>query len=135
MGKIRAIIINNDKTLTEKTVKTKEKQAFITKNWIVDFNADDVIIKDNPSTFGRLFGSKTKRFIIVREGKTEAEKITFEKDLWSPLTIEEKARFTKRLMLKSKLDKPQTNITYVTILLGIISIALLVALLFGVRIR
>ncbi len=153
MSKIKVFIFGNDKSIQVRKVPTNENKAVIKKDWEVNFDPEDIFEHQQKGVISVLpfpfpIGNAYHRSIIVREGRSKAEKLsgTHEfmcpeckkplilKDMFGPLTIQENATLIKRLMAKSKLVKSMTNLQLI-IMFGIIGIIILqIITLAGVRV-
>jgi len=129
--KLKVFIFGNDKSIRVKKVPVKENKVIIEKDWEVNFKPEQIFEHQDRGLISWLtwmpvfpFKNSFHRSLIVREGKSVAETITGEGDMFGPLTIQENADLIKRLIAKSKLTKPMTNLQII-LLFGIIGVLIL----------
>ena len=132
MGKIKAIIIGQDKTLQIKKVKTEENRLKIKQGkneWNPTFDPEDVLIEH------KRFPPRSDRYLILQEGKQKAEKLKGG-ELFTPLTTKELQELIKREVAKARMKiKPiSLNMFIVLFLMQIFTIVAVVMVMSGVRI-
>ena len=132
MGKIKAIIIGQDKTLQIKKVKTEENRLKIKNGkieWNPTFDPEDILIEQ------KRFPPITNRYLILQEGRQQAEKPK-NGDLFLPLTTKEIKELIKREMAKARMKiKPiSLNMFIVLFLMQIFTIVAVIMVMSGVRI-
>lgn len=131
MGKIKAIIIGQDKTLQIKKVKTEENRLRIKRGkteWNPTFEPDSIFLRR------KRFPPKSEQYVILLEGKQEVEKLK-NPDLFTPLTTRELQELIKREMTKARMKIKPISLNMFLVLFGvqILTFIFLILMMSGVR--
>jgi|Deesub1362A_J573_1020465.scaffolds.fasta_scaffold00566_23 iron-sulfur cluster repair protein YtfE (RIC family) len=132
LGKIKAIIISQDKTLQIKKVKTEENRLKIKRGkneYNPTFDPESIFIEHKRFPIPR-----TNQYVVLVEGKQQVEKL-HSNDLFTPLTTKELQELIKREVAKARMKiKPLSlNMFVVLLVVQIITIIMLIMLMSGVH--
>jgi len=132
MGKIKAIIIGQDKTLQIKKVKTEENRLKIKRGkeeYNPIFDPESIFIEHKRFPIPR-----TNQYVVLVEGKSQVEKL-HSSDLFTPLTTKELQELIKREVAKARMKiKPiSLNMFLVLFFVQIFTLIMLIMLMSGVH--
>lgn len=135
LGRIKAIIIGQDKTLQIKKVKTDENRLKIKRGKVENtprFDPESIFIERKLLPF-----PKVNQYVVWVEGKQQVEKLhNTNDDFFCPLTTSEIVELIKREVAKARMRiKPiSLNLFIILFIIQIITLVFLLMLMSGVRI-
>ncbi len=140
MGRIKAIILHHDKTLTVKRVKTDENRLLLKKgkqDYNPSFSPECIFLQHKTLPFPR-----TEQCVILVDGKQEVEKLhdglnsMSNEMLFTDLTVKETEELIKREVAKARMRiKPVTLHQFIIlVMLQIVILVFIIMLMSGVTI-
>lgn len=126
MGKVKMLLVGQDKNIDVMRVETKENAAIVNKNYQPLFDPECIFnLKEKSSIplLGRFITKRRKRepTLIQILGKMKAEKLKAAKDLLDPLTNEESRKIVERNMALGLSEfKPISTIMFIILVLLIV---------------